>query len=113
MQQGREISGARNGIARETVSTRTSADASERFGGFGSERRIDRRNHSRFPRGLERGRRRLARSGETDGTARVFRRVRVRHREAEHHEKREAQCEARAFPNMARFYTPTARACSR
>ena len=107
MQQGR-VGPWRRGRnpPRDCFDAGSSHDAGWRSAVFGSGGRVDRRNHFRFARGLERGRRGLARGAETGGTARGFQRLRVRHREAKRHDERQAECEARAFANHGSIIHP-------
>jgi hypothetical protein len=107
MQQGR-VGPWRRGRnpPRDCFDAGSSHDAGWHPAVFGSGGRVNRRKHFRFVRGLERGRHRLARGAETDGTARGFQRLRVRHREAKRHAERQAECEARAFANHGPIIHP-------
>lgn len=107
MQQGR-VGPWRRGRnpPRDCFDAGSSHDADWRSAVFGSGGRVDRRNHFQFARGLERGRRRLARGAETGGTARGFQRLRVRHREAKRQDERQAECEGRAFANHGSIIHP-------
>jgi hypothetical protein len=86
-------------------------DAGRRAGVCGGEGRMDRRNRFRRARGFESGRRRLAQGGETGGSARAFEGASVRQREAERHDERQAEREARAPANHGGILHPHAGAC--
>jgi hypothetical protein len=89
MQQRREGPRRRGqNRSRARFDVRSPHDAGQRFDVFRSEGRVDCGNHVRFTRRFERGRRRLARGGETGGSARDFQLVRVRHREAKRQDER-------------------------